>query len=159
MWIRAGRRYPRHSSEGGCESNAKRAWPQLWGRLALWCGEVGGPQGLCIMKGRRVRFPFKCQRFAGCLHQDSISRGATRCLSEVITDIHRELGLLGKCHLFTCPRLASRGQKSLFIRISLNLLPELPPYIQVSDAAHPQLRDVSGNICSSGLYLYDVTWG
>lgn len=46
---------------------------------------------------------------------------------------------MGKCHLFTCPSLASQGQKSLSIRISLNLLPS---YIQVSNAAYPQLRDI-----------------
>lgn len=46
---------------------------------------------------------------------------------------------MGKCYLFTCPRLASQGQKSVSIRISLNLLPS---YIQGSNAAHPQLRDI-----------------
>lgn len=99
-------------------------------------------RGFAFMKGRRVKFPFRCQRFAGCPPQGGFSRGATRSLCGVITDVYREVGLLGKCHLFTCPRLASQGQKSLSIRISLNLLPELPPHIQVSDAAHPQLREV-----------------
>lgn len=71
------------------------------------------------------------------------------------------MGLLGKCHLFTCPRLASQGQKILSIRISLNLLPELPPYIQVSNAAHPCLRNVRKYLqfwampvhCDTGLIL------
>lgn len=44
------------------------------------------------------------------------------------------------------------AKKSLpYIRISFNVLPEPPLYIQAGDAACSQLRDMLGNICASRL--------
>lgn len=135
----------------------QRAPDRKFGESFSFGWGAGEPLGLCTTWGGQGS---SSPSNGSYLLAACIRKGEVKCLPELTVCV-RELqaytgnGIVGHVPKAGLPRPKKPPSHKGFF----SLLPELPPYIQVGDAADSQLRHILGNICTSGLYLYIVIRG